>query len=98
MTRRDELEAVLRHLAPDVPDHEFGVVIDHALTSTGLRHATPENALWLSMTAYIRHAFTDYDTLLEEGYDQESARFFVIDVINEKLAEWGVKRRIAEED
>jgi hypothetical protein len=73
-------------------------VIDHAELSPGLSTATPEAALWLSMTAYIRHVFTDYDALLDEGYDVESARHFVLDVSNEKLAEWGVKRRISTQD
>jgi len=93
--RRDELERALRHLAPKIPEHEFGAVIDHALDSPGLRGGVPETALWLSMTAYIRHRFTDYDALLDDGYDVESARHFVLDATNEKLADWGVKRRIA---
>lgn len=96
--RREELERALRHIAPRIPDHEFASVVDHALTSTGLRGWGPETALWLSMTAYIRHVFTDYDFLLDDGYDVESARHFVLDEMNEKLAEWGVKRRIAETD
>jgi hypothetical protein len=37
----------------------------------------PEAAAWLSLVAYARHVFTDYDALLQEHYDQESARFFV---------------------
>lgn len=94
MTSRADLERALRHLARHIPDHEFGAVIDHALASPGLRKATPETALFLSMTAYIRHVFTDYDTLLSEGYDLDSARHFVAGDINAKLAEWGVKRRV----
>ena len=31
---------------------------------------------------------------LDDGYDVESARHFVLDASNEKLAEWGVTRRI----
>jgi hypothetical protein len=98
MTRRDELEKALRHIAPRIPEHEFGAVIDHALTSAGLRTGVPETALWLSMTAYIRHVFTEYDALLDDGYDIDSARHFVLDAINDKLAEWGVKRRVSAED
>ncbi|MFC5069689.1 DUF2293 domain-containing protein [Flaviflagellibacter deserti] len=96
MTRREELEAALRHLAPDIPPHEFDAVVDHAMSSPGLRASNPETALWLSMTAYIRHTFTDYDALLGDGYDRASARHFVIDNTNEILAGWGVKRRVAD--
>ena len=80
------------------PRHEFESVIDHALDSPCLRTSLPETAVWLSMVAYVRHVFTDYDSLLGEGYDVESARFFVRDEINDVLEGWGVRRRVAEEE
>jgi hypothetical protein len=43
----------------------------------------------------VRHVFTDYDALLTEGYDHESARFFVAQQIHEVLEQWGVKRRLS---
>ena len=98
MNRRAFLESALRVLAPRIPRHEFESGIDHALMSPGLRQASPENATWLSMVAYIRHRFTEYDRLLEEGYDVESARFFVLDDLNARLAEWGSPRRVSGED
>jgi hypothetical protein len=75
--KRSEVEAALRRLAPHIPPHEFGAVVDHALDSRGLKSSAPETAAWLSLVAYVRHAFTDYDELLGQGYDQDSARFFV---------------------
>ena len=95
MPKRSEIEAALRRLAPRIPPHEFGAVADHALDSRGLRASTPETAAWLSLVAYARHAFTDYDDLLAQGYDQDSARFFVAAAIEAVLAEWGVTRRLA---
>jgi hypothetical protein len=92
--RREALEGALRVLAPRIPRHEFEAVVDHAQRSPGLRHATPETGIWLSLVAYIRHTFTEYDSLLEEGYDHESARHFVLDDINEVLARWGSPRRV----
>ena len=56
--------------------------------------ATPEEAAWLSLTAYVRHALTEYDDLLAQGYDQDSARYFVADEIREVLAGWGVRRTL----
>lgn len=94
MGRRTEIEIALRNLAPGVPDHEFSAIIDHAMDSAGLRTAYPESAAWLSLVAYVRHVFTDYDALLEDGYDAESARFFVVEDINACLEGWGVRRRI----
>ena len=62
--RRAAIEAALRHLAPKIPPHEFGAVVDHALDSEGLSTAAPESAAWLSLVAYVRHVFTEYDELL----------------------------------
>lgn len=98
MPSRADIETALRRLAPDIPPHEFGAVVDHALGSAGLRTASPENAAWLSMVAYVRHTFTDYDELLEQGYDRDSARFFVAGEIREVLEGWGSKRKLSEED
>lgn len=97
MGRRSDIEATLRRLAPRIPSHEFMAVTDHAMDSPGLRQASPETAAWLSLTAYVRHALTDYDDLLDQGYDTESARHFVAEAMDETLAAWGVRRRIADE-
>jgi len=98
MPIRSAIESALRHLAPLIPKHEFGAVIDHALDSPGLRGASPENAAWLSLVAYVRHALTEYDDLLRQGYDQDSARFFVADAMRETLERWGVRRPLSAED
>jgi hypothetical protein len=95
MNRRELVESAVRILAPRVPRHEYESIVDHALGSRGLHMATPETAAWLSMTAYIRHRLTDYDALLDDGYDQDSARFFVLDEINRILEEWGSPRRVS---
>jgi hypothetical protein len=97
MPSRADIEIALRRLAPNIPPHEFGAVVDHALDSAGLRTASPEAAAWLSLIAYVRHT-TDYDERLQQGYDRDSARFFVADEINNVLEGWGAKRRLLEED
>jgi hypothetical protein len=68
------------------------------MDSPGLKVALPENAAWLSLVAYARHTFTDYDALLVQGYDRDSARFFVAEELAGLLAEWGVKRRLGGEE
>jgi hypothetical protein len=98
MNRREAIESAVRILAPRIPRHEFEAVTDHALRSRGLHGASPEAAAWLSITAYIRHRLTDYDGLLDDGYDVESARFFVVDDMNTILEEWGSPRRVQAED
>src|SRR6185437_12363490 len=96
MPSRSAIASALRHLAPRLPAHEFAAVVDHAMDSPGLRVATPENAAWLSLVAYARHTLTDYDALLAQGYDRDSARFFVADELAGLLAGWGVKRKLGE--
>jgi len=95
---RSEIETALRRLAPRIPPHEFGAVVDHARDSRGLKASTPETTAWLSLVAYVRHALTDYDELLAQGYDHDSARFFVAAEIQATLERWGVGRRLATDD
>jgi hypothetical protein len=98
MSTRAEIARALRLLAPRIPAHEFEAVLDHARDSSGLKVASPETAAWLSLVAYARHLFTDYDELLQEDYDAESARFFVADELAAVLREWGVRRPLTRED
>lgn len=96
--KRADIEIALRRLAPRIPAHEFAAVVDHAVDSPGLKVAAPEAAAWLSLVAYVRHALTDYDDLLREGYDQDSARFFVASDIAAVLSNWGVRREFCPDD
>ena len=98
MAKRGDIEAALRRLAPRIPAHEFGAVVDHAVDSRGLKPASPETSAWLSLVAYVRHVFTDYDDLLTQDYDQDSARHFVADEIAAVLNDWGVRRRLSADD
>ena len=98
MATRAEIEDVLRRLAPAIPKHEFGAVVDHALDSRGLRTAAPETAAWLSLVAYVRHSLTEYDDLLAQGYDQDSARHFVAGDIERVLASWGARRTLGSDE
>ena len=92
--RRPAIEQALSRIAPGMPRFDAQVVADHAVDSPGLKSASPEAAAWLSLVAHIRHVHTDYDDLLVEGYDADSARFFVVDDINRTLAEWGCRKTV----
>ncbi|HEV7252246.1 MAG TPA: DUF2293 domain-containing protein [Mesorhizobium sp.] len=56
------------------------------------RSLPPSIAVWLATVAHVRHQHTDYDRLLAEGYDRDSARFFVVDEINRVLTAWRATR------
>jgi hypothetical protein len=98
LAKRSDIEIALRRLAPNIPSHEFGAVVDHAVDSRGLSQALPEAAAWLSLVAYIRHVFTEYDDLLQQGYDEESARHFVAGDIEAVLSRWGSRRRLTPDE
>jgi hypothetical protein len=72
--------------------------VDHAIDSPGLSAASAESAAWLSLVAYVRHALTEYDELLTQGYDRDSARYFVAAEIDAILAGWGAARGLQPED
>ena len=44
LAKRSEIETALRRLAPRMPPHEFGAVVDHALDSRGLKASALEAA------------------------------------------------------
>lgn len=94
MTRRGRIADALRRIAPGIPAYDRDAILDHAVDSAGLRSASPEAAAWLSLVAHIRHVHTDYQDLLDDGYDPDSARHFVLDAINAVLAEWGCRKRL----
>ncbi len=98
LAKRSDIAIALRRLAPKIPSHEFGAVVDHALDSRGLRQGLPEAAAWLSLVAYVRHVFTEYDDLLRQGYDEESARHFVAGDIETVLSRWGARRRLTPDE
>jgi hypothetical protein len=62
-----------------------------------MRELPPSIAVWLATVAHVRHVHTEYDSLLDEGYDRDSARHFVIDAINETLTRWRATRLVDED-
>ena len=89
--RQKSIHKAVRELIPLVPYSDF-VAIVMAARSKHMRSLTPVNGAYLATIARIRHQHTDYDQLRDEGYDHDSARFFVADAIEDKLREWGSSR------
>ena len=63
-----------------------------AALAHGMKTLPPTIAVWLATIAHVRHVHTDYDSLLAEGYDRDSARFFVLDQVNATLTRWRATR------
>ncbi len=94
-SRKAAVEYCVRRLAPDIPGRDLALVVERGLASPGLGKARPEHVAWLSLVAHVRHAYTDYEAMLEEGYDVDAARYFCLAAMNEVLADWRSPRRIA---
>lgn len=95
--------AIAKLLTATIPRAPFidAEAIRAAAAARHMRSLSPGAALWLAAIAHIRHAHTDYDALMDEGYDRDAARFFVLDEINAVLDRWGSTRRLepdADED
>lgn len=96
--RRGRIAEALSVIAPAVPAFDRDAILDHAEDSPGLRTASPQAAAWLSLVAYVRHTYTDYDDMLADGTDTDAARFFVLDEINRVLEDWDCRRRVGGDD
>ena len=94
--RQQELRKALRLSAPLIPYDEAMAVLAEA-GSARMKRLPPAIALWLTLTAHVRHRHTEYDALLAEGYERDAARHFVIDATDAKLTEWGCARRVADD-
>ena len=70
---------------------------DHPDRTPGGGGAAPEPRACLPLLATSRPVFTAYARLLKEGYDVDSARFFVAGEIDAVLEGWGAVRRVGEE-
>ena len=87
---------ILRAVTATIPRAPFidAEAIREAARSRHMRSLAAETAVWLAAVARIRHEHTEYDALMDDGYDRDAARFFVADDINAVLDRWGAKRRL----
>lgn len=95
--RQRALARALTALLPAAPYADMEKIRAEA-GAAHLKTLPPSIAVWLAAIAHIRHAHTDYETLLAEGYDRDSARFFVIGQINNVLTRWRATRLLDADD
>lgn len=96
--RQRAIARALTALLPMAPYSDTEAIRAEA-TKPHLKTLPPSVAVWLSTVAHVRHAHTEYDRLIDaEGYDRESARFFVIDAINAVLTRWRATRLLEADD
>ncbi|MDN5249353.1 DUF2293 domain-containing protein [Bartonella sp. TP] len=89
--RKSALNNELRKLFPSIPYYD-AIRIAAKAAEPHLQALPPSITIWLSAIAYIRHEYTDYNILLKEGMDLETARFFTKEQINKQLQLWDSSR------
>ncbi|MEQ1943055.1 DUF2293 domain-containing protein [Mesorhizobium sp. VNQ89] len=95
--RRKAIAEALTLLLPGAPYADIEAIRAEASTKHK-RDLPPSIAVWLSTVAHVRHQHTDYEQLLAEGYDRDSARFFVVERTNEVLTSWRATRLLDPDD
>jgi hypothetical protein len=95
--RRRAIARALTLLLPMAPYADTEAIRSDA--SAGHLGALPPGiAVWLATIAHVRHQHTDYEKLLGEGYDRDSARFFVVGQTNAVLTTWRATRLLDPDD
>lgn len=94
---KTEISKSLNALIPHAPLADV-ITIKKIAHKRHLRHLPSHIAAWLAVTTHIRHNLTDYDSMLDDGYDSDSARHFVLDNMNEILRVWGATRLLDPEE
>lgn len=89
--RQRAIAKALTALIPLAPYADAEPIREAALARK-MRELPPSIAIWIATIAHVRHVHTQYDQLMDEGYDRDSARHFVVDEINEVLTRWRATR------
>ena len=95
--RRRAIAKALTALLPLAPYADMEKISAEA-GAVHMKTLPPSIAVWLATIAHIRHGHTDYEKLLAEGYDRDSARFFVIEQTNMVLTRWRATRLLDADD
>jgi len=85
----------IRSRYPDCPPAEAEAIAKHACEKYSGRvgrsaaaKSFDATAMDLAVKAYVRHAHTDYDRLLSQGWERSEARSAVLDRVTEIMERW----------
>lgn len=97
MSKKQKLhiQKILGDLFCAIPYYDAEQIIV-ATQKPHLKHLPISIATWLATIAYIRHNYTDYDNLLQDGFEKEAARYYTTQQINETLENWQCIKKFIE--
>ncbi|MDX5593998.1 DUF2293 domain-containing protein [Pseudovibrio sp. SPO723] len=87
--RQRNMATALATLLPHVPYADAQDIKEMA-NARHLRHLPPAISLKLCALTHVRHNYTDYDTLMDEGMDRDAARYCVLPEMLDVLDQWGM--------
>lgn len=97
MARIDKFRKLFHALCPQAPYADAQQILEAANAQD--KKSLPRSiTLWLVLVAHIRHQHTEYEKLLEEGYERDAARHFTREAINTVLRKWGCNRVLENEE
>ncbi len=95
--RHRAVDKALTLLAPLTP-YSDAEAIRALADDRKLRTLPATIAVWIATVSHVRHVHTEYEELLDEGYDRDAARHFVVTQINEVLTRWRATRLLDPEE
>jgi hypothetical protein len=94
----ERFAARVRELYPRCPPGREVTIAEHACLKYSGRvgrsaaaKSLDADAVQLAVTAHVRHAETQYDTLLVEGYERSDARACVREDVDRVLSQWAAQ-------
>ncbi|SDR35401.1 DUF2293 domain-containing protein [Pseudovibrio sp. Tun.PSC04-5.I4] len=86
--RQQGVTQALQAQVPFVP-YSDALEIRRKANQPHLRKLPGHIAVFLAVTSYVRHQYTDYDQLLDTGLDRDAARYCVAADMETVIADWG---------
>lgn len=89
------IRKIISNMFSTIPYYDAEYIIISA-QSPHLKHLPISIATWLCSISYIRHNYTDYDSLLQKGFGKEAARYYTAQQINDILHKWQSTKQLNE--
>lgn len=86
--RQQGVTQALQAQIPLVP-YSDALEIRRKANQPHLRKLPAHIAVFLAVTSYVRHQYTDYDELLDAGLERDAARYCVAADMEAAIADWG---------
>ncbi|KAF2753330.1 hypothetical protein EJ05DRAFT_211341 [Pseudovirgaria hyperparasitica] len=99
VSRANKIRSALKIQFSQMPDDEVEKALGRTLVKRSKRVGrcgtlSSERIAFLAVQAHVRHVHTQYDKLIyRDGHSQEEARELTLDIVRDKMKEWGWNAR-----